>query len=308
MNDLRPIPPNVSGPAEMSAPALARITELAHREAGLSIAPAKAAMVQTRLIRRLRLLGLRDFDAYCDFVSSPDGRTELASMISALTTNVSHFFRENHHFEIFRTRALPALVEAARRGRRVRIWSAGCANGQEPYSIAMTMLEAGMPREADVRVLGTDIDPVVINFAKTAQYPQTMLANVPDTLRDTYFDPADQSPEGTRMIGAALREITRFRVLNLIEDWPMHGAFDAIFCRNVVIYFDQQTQERLWPRFAQALNTNGWLFLGHSERVAETASSYFKNAGITAYERTAVPVPASPRAHNVNERSGIGTA
>jgi chemotaxis protein methyltransferase CheR len=296
MNDLRPMPPNVSRPAEISATALARITELAHREAGLSIAPAKAAMVQTRLIRRLRLLGLRDFDTYCDFVCSPDGRTELAAMISALTTNVSHFFRENHHFELFRSRVLPALVEGARRGQRVRVWSAGCANGQEPYSIAMTMLEAGMPRDADVRVLGTDIDPVVVDFAKAAHYPQAMLANVPEPLQDTYFDPPGQSPQATRTIGAALREITRFRVLNLIDAWPMHGAFDAIFCRNVVIYFDQQTQESLWPRFAQAMNTNGWLFLGHSERVSETAGSYFKSAGITAYTRSAVPVAASPRA------------
>jgi len=296
MNDQRAISPNVSRPAAMSPSALARITELAHREAGLSIAPAKAAMVQTRLIRRLRVLGLRDFDTYCDFVSRPDGQAELASMISALTTNVSNFFRENHHFELFRNRALPALVERARRGQRVRVWSAGCANGQEPYSIAMTMLEAGMPRDADVRVLGTDIDPVVVEFAKAAQYPQAMLANVPEPLRDTYFDPTGQSPEGTRTIGAALRDITRFRVLNLIDDWPMHGTFDAIFCRNVVIYFDQQTQESLWPRFARAMTTDGWLFLGHSERVSETAGSYFKSAGITAYERTAVPVAASPRA------------
>jgi chemotaxis protein methyltransferase CheR len=293
MRDPQPGSPSAPAPPELTATALARIAELAHREAGLHIPPAKAAMVRTRLIRRLRLLRCGDFDAYCDLVDSPAGRDELATMISSLTTNVSHFFRENHHFEVFRAKALPALIDAARGGRRVRIWSAGCSNGQEPYSIAMTMLEAGMPRDADVRVLGTDIDPNVVNFAKAAQYPGPMLANVPDHLRDRYFDPIDADPDGALAAGSALRDITRFRVLNLISAWPMRGQFDAIFCRNVVIYFDQPTQDRLWPRFARALNPDGWLFLGHSERVSEHAGRFFRSVGITAYERTSAEVPAS---------------
>lgn len=155
------------------------------------------------------------------------------------------------------------------------------------------MLEAGMHRDADVRVLGTDIDPYVVNFAKAANYSEAMLANVPQHLRETYFAPNEDSPDGARSAGSALRDITRFRVLNLIHAWPMRGQFDAIFCRNVVIYFDQTTQDGLWPRFARALNPHGWLFLGHSERVGEKAGRYFQSAGITAYERTATQVPAS---------------
>jgi len=293
MNDLDPRSRDIMAPAELNASALARITELAHREAGLHIAPAKAAMVRTRLLRRLRRLGLRDFDSYCDLVDSHVGQEERAKMISSLTTNVSNFFRENHHFEIFRNQALPALIDQARHGKRVRIWSAGCSNGQEPYSIAMTMLEAGMPQGADVRILGTDIDPEVIEFAKAADYPGAMLANVPPHLREAYFDANDDEADGSRRVGSALREITRFRVLNLIQDWPMRGQFDAIFCRNVVIYFDQATQDGLWPRFARSLNTHGWLFLGHSERVGEKANSYFRSVGITAYTRTATEVPGT---------------
>ncbi len=282
-----------AGSHELNAAALARISALARREAGLDIAPGKSAMVRTRLSRRLRLLGLPDFDAYCDLVSGADGKAELAAMISALTTNVSHFFREQHHFDILREETIAALADAAQTGGRVRIWSAGCANGQEPYSIAMTLLEAGISPDADVRVLATDIDAAVVSHARLGRYPQAMAENIPEHLRAAYFDPGDSPTEPFWTAGPALRRLTRFRVLNLLDDWPMRGAFDAIFCRNVVIYFDAPTQERLWPRFAAALRADGWLFLGHSERLSASARPFFENRGVTAYRRSGVPVSAA---------------
>lgn len=268
-----------------SPEAVARITKIAHREAGLHIAPGKAAMLRTRLARRLRALGLPDFDAYAALVSSPDGVQEVPAMISALTTNVSHFFRESHHFDLLRNDVLPGLIGRAKAGGRVRIWSAGCSNGQEPFSIAMTLREAGLPETADVRILGTDIDPSVIEFARRGIYSDAMTAGVPPELRDRCFSPQRVGTETNWAVRDEIRNMIRFRILNLLDDWPMHGQFDAIFCRNVVIYFDTATQDGLWPRFADALQPGGWLFVGHSERVSETAEAKFRKSGVTAYMR-----------------------
>lgn len=268
-----------------SPKAVARISAIAHREAGLHIAPGKAAMLRTRLARRLRALGLPDFDAYAALVSGPDGAHEVPAMISALTTNVSHFFRESHHFELLRKDVLPALLERAKSGGRVRIWSAGCSNGQEPFSIAMTLREAGLPETADVRILGTDIDPSVIEFARRGIYSDAMVSGVPASLRDQCFTPQRNTGETDWAVRDEIRDMVRFRILNLLDEWPMHGRFDAIFCRNVVIYFDAATQDRLWPRFANALQPGGWLFVGHSERVSEAAEAKFRKTGVTAYMR-----------------------
>lgn len=262
-----------------------RIASLAHREAGLYIPPGKSAMVRTRLARRLRALNLSDFASYCALVESPEGHDELGTMISALTTNVSHFFREEHHFEILRDQVLTGLLTKARSGGRVRIWSAGCSNGQEPYSIAIALKNAGMPTDADIRILATDIDPQVITHARAGEYPETMMSGLPDQMRAEFFSQRGDGRDKTWRIDPDLGRMIRFRVLNLLSDWPMRGKFDAIFCRNVVIYFDAETQNRLWPRFARALEPGGWLFLGHSERISDTGSPFFESRGMTSYRR-----------------------
>ena len=283
--------PPWSGPEAQHGPVLsdtafACIAGLAHREAGLSIAPAKAAMVRTRLARRLRALRLTSYDEYCALVQSDAGRHELATMISALTTNVSHFFREDHHFEVLRTDVLPQLAERAQSRGRIRIWSAGCSNGQEPFSIAMTLLEAGISNQADVRILASDIDPNVIAHARAGVYPDRMTTGLPPHLRDKYF--AAGQAEGARTWQARrdLRDLIAFRELNLLRDWPMRGQFDVIFCRNVVIYFDAPTRGRLWHRFAGVMPPGGWLFLGHSERVSDGGFDLFETRGITTYQRS----------------------
>lgn len=293
MNALAP-PSRASAPIhgpQLDPAAFDCIAGLAYREAGLFIPQAKSAMVRTRLARRLRALKLPDFGAYCDLVESPDGHAELAAMISALTTNVSHFFREEHHFDILRRSLMPRLREKARAGQRIRIWSAGCSNGQEPYSIAMTLRDAGLAPQADVRILATDIDPVVVAHARAGRYDETMMAGLPEDLRNRFFTPPEETGESGWRIAPELGRMVVFRELNLLRDWPMRGFFDAIFCRNVVIYFDGDTQSNLWPRFAGQLEPEGWLFLGHSERVSESGLPYFESRGMTSYQRNARPVP-----------------
>ena len=274
------------GGPELTRADFKRIAAIAHSTAGLAIGAGKSAMVRTRLARRLRALGLPSFHAYCDYLDGAGGEAEISMLISALTTNVSHFFRETHHFDILRTEVLPPLVARAQAGKRVRIWSAGCANGQEPYSILMTMIEAGMPLDRDVRVLATDIDPTVIQHARDGIYPDTMLSGLPDALRTRHFVECPTAKGRHWRAEDVLRQAVHFRVLNLLDAWPMQGCFDAIFCRNVVIYFDAETQARLWHRFAQQLTPDGWLFIGHSERLSRRVQSQFTGRGITAYQHT----------------------
>lgn len=273
----------LSGP-DLTKADFEHIASIAYKAAGLAIGDGKSAMVRTRLARRLRSLRLPSFAAYCAYLDGPDGADEIGMLVSALTTNVSHFFRESHHFETLRETVLPPLVERARQGGRVRIWSAGCANGQEPYSLVMTLVEAGMPLDRDVRVLATDIDPNVIGFAREGLYPETMLSGLPEPQRAQYFEPVPGPRETSWRVGAALRDAVQFRVLNLLDSWPMRGKFDVIFCRNVVIYFDAETQDRLWHRFSDQLAPGGWLFIGHSERLSSGIQSRFRGRGTTAHQ------------------------
>lgn len=269
--------------------AFERITNIAYKDAGLDIAPSKMAMVHTRLARRLRTLGLQTYDEYCALIEGPEGQKERRQLISALTTNVSHFFREDHHFERLVEDVLPSLITKLDAGGRVRLWSAGCSNGQEPYTIAMSILEHGnLKKSTDLRILATDIDPNVIQFARQGIYDQRMISGVPDTLRDQYFS-LDPGPEPMWRVRSELREMIVFKELNLLHPWPMQGRFDVIFCRNVVIYFDETTQENLWKNFAEVMNPGAWLFLGHSERVCEKYHSMLSPAGMTTYRKSENP-------------------
>lgn len=276
----------LQGPV-MSPDSFRRLAHIAMREAGLAIADNKSDMVRTRLARRLRHLGLSSYEGYCDLVERPEGADELGQLISALTTNVSHFFRESHHFDLLATDVAKDLLERAGAGQPTRIWSAGCANGQEPYTIAMVLNGVGLGPENGCKILATDIDPDVISFARTGAYPKQMLGGLSDEHLSRYFH-ADGS--GTFEAKGTLRDAVTFRVLNLLKPWPMTGRFDAVFCRNVVIYFDKDTQSRLWSKFAERIRPGGWLFLGHSERISPCAEAYFAKSSVTAYRRTDVPI------------------
>ena len=294
MNDLSPSRPSAIAGPPLEQAAFDRLAALAHREAGLAIAPSKSAMVRTRLARRLRALRIGSYDEYTALVESDAGQAERREMISALTTNVSHFFREDHHFTRLQEEVFPGLRKRLAQGDRVRFWSAGCSNGQEPYSLAMSFLEAGpLPANADFRILATDIDPKVVAFGRAGRYHERMMSGLGDAHRQAYFTPCPQDPSH-HVISQKLKSLVVFRELNLLHKWPMGGKFDVIFCRNVVIYFDADTQTRLWHRFAGALHPDAWMFLGHSERVSETCLNLFHNRGVTAYQRSDHPAAASP--------------
>lgn len=285
MSELSSITGRGTVESAISDQAFARIAKIALREAGIVLASSKVSMVKSRLTRRLRALSMSSFDAYLDVVESGNDQSEMANFISALTTNVSHFFRENHHFEFLAHKILPTLHNKLAEGGKVRIWSAGCSNGQEPYSIAMTLLNAdpSLIRQ-DIKILATDIDPEVLDHAKSAQYKGSLTTGLTDQIIDKHFQKSEQNNELSLMVNQNVRDLVSFRQLNLHADWPMKGKFDAIFCRNVVIYFDEPTQIRLYRRFSQALETGGWLMLGHSERLNDSVNSLFKNGGVTTYQ------------------------
>jgi len=259
-----------------------KIAQILHSYAGIALADGKAALVYSRLAKRLRSLGLRSFREYCALIEGTEGVDERQTMMAALTTNVTRYFREPHHFDHLRDVVLPPLVERARKGGRVRLWSAACSNGQEPYSMAITVL-AALPEAAnlDVKILATDIDPNMVAEGRAGIYREEAVAPVPLDLRRRWFKKAQS--EGSWEVADELRALVSFRELNLIGDWPMKGKFDAIFCRNVVIYFDEPTQERIWSRFAPMLEPRGTLYIGHSERVTGAATSVFETTGLTTY-------------------------
>ncbi|HEX8660986.1 MAG TPA: protein-glutamate O-methyltransferase [Brevundimonas sp.] len=278
----------VEGEFVFTAEDFRQIAEILHGHAGIALNEGKAALVYSRLAKRLRILGLRSFRDYCALVQGVDGVDERQAMTAALTTNVTRFFRESHHFDHLRDVVMPGLAERARRGGRVRLWSAACSNGQEPYSMAMTVLSV-LPEAADldVRILATDIDPNMVAEGRAGLYSEEALAPAPPLLRHRWFDKAPAHGPNMLSANATLRRLVSFKELNLIGDWPMRGKFDVIFCRNVVIYFDDATQERVWGRFLPLMTPDATLFIGHSERVTGAATARLSTTGLTTYRMAA---------------------
>lgn len=276
-----------------------RIAEIMATDCGIVLEQGKMPLVYSRLTKRLRLLKVRTFRHYCALVLSDAGADERRLMVEALTTNVTRFFREKHHFEHLRQKVLPGLIEAARRGGRVRLWSAGCSSGEEPYSIGLTLLDM-MPDAArfDIRILGTDIDTRMLAQARAGLYPRAALAAVDNGLRDRWMRVRETGDGAAGWeAGDELRSLVAFRTANLIDEtWPMRGPFQVIFCRNVVIYFDAQTRQRVLGRLVNLLSPAGHIYIGHAERLPPDALDV-SFVGLTTYRRvTTDPVrPASAR-------------
>jgi len=272
----------VEGEFVFTAEDFRHIAQTLHAHAGIALSEGKAALVYSRLAKRLRLLGLRSFRDYCALIEGVEGVDERQAMTAALTTNVTRFYREPHHFDHLRDQVMPELAARARAGGRVRLWSAACSNGQEPYSMALTVLDV-LPEAADldVRILATDIDPNMVAEGAAGIYSDELLSPVPASGRK-HFEPVAGRP-GLFSADASLRRLVAFRELNLIGDWPMRGKFDVIFCRNVVIYFDDATQEMVWSWFTPMMAPGATLYIGHSERVSGPATSQLQTCGLTAY-------------------------
>lgn len=277
--------PTVSGEFAFTGQDFERIKRILYDETGIHLKESKSTLVYSRLTKRLRLLGLENFRDYCDMISRA-GNDELQHMCTALTTNVTAFFRESHHFDHLRTQILPRLLAGARAGRKVRIWSAGCSSGQEPYSVALTILSL-MPeaRSYDIKILATDINPHVLAAGKAGHYPADEMAEVEPALRNKWTERISVNGVPHLQLDQAALGLVTFRPLNLMGGWPMKGPFNAIFCRNVVIYFDESTQARIWSRILPLLDQNGVLYIGHSERVTGPAASQTKAEGTTTYRK-----------------------
>ena len=260
-----------------------RIAAIVHAEAGILLQSNKMNLVYSRLAKRLRILKLSSFKEYCALVANPEEHDERGAMIRALTTNVTRFFREPHHFEHLKTNLLPALRANAMKGGRIRLWSAACSSGQEPYSMALTLLSM-FPDACsyDVKILATDIDENMVEKGQAGIFDRSTIADVPADLRQRWFTPLEKH-SGAMQAGEELRTLVTFKKLNLIGTWPMKTKFDAIFCRNVVIYFDADTQITLWSRIVPLLTPSGALYIGHSERVSGPAEKLLVSDGITTY-------------------------
>lgn len=272
----------VEGEFLFTAEDFQRIATLLYQQSGITLNESKAALVYSRLAKRLRALGMESFRDYCELVAGAEGLDERQAMLTSLTTNVTRFFREPHHFDHLRNTLLPEHIARVRRGGRLRLWSAACSSGQEPYCMAMMVL-AVMPDAADydVKILASDIDVNVLRTAREGVYSNDLVQDIPLEYRKNSID---REGNNWRMRDE-LKELIAFRELNLIGEWPMKGQFEAVFCRNVVIYFDEPTQERIWSRFANQMSNHAALYIGHSERVTGPASSSFVSDGMTSYRK-----------------------
>ena len=255
------------------------IANLVYNACGIVLGDHKREMVYSRLARRIRALKLNDFKAYLAYLDTHKDQ-EFDAFINAITTNLTSFFREVHHFEFIKSELIPNLIKANKDTKRVRIWSAGCSTGEEPYSLAMTLNNA-FPSNWDVNILATDLDSNVLEKAQKGVYTAANVNGLDATHLKRWFL---KSKDGEHYkVKDTLRERISFKRLNLLQDWPMKGPFDLILCRNVVIYFDKETKDHLFKRYANILSDHGYLFLGHSESMGKEHSNY-KNLGKTMYQ------------------------
>jgi len=263
------------------------IARHAAKSYGLDIKIEKKGLIYARLARRIRALGMESFKEYCAFATGGQAGDEREELLSALTTNVSSFYRERHHFDMLRNQVLPPLRDKIERGGRLRIWSAGCSSGQEPYSIAATIQETWPDaNQFDIQVVATDVDMRILEKAKSATYREVEADGLPKQDFSRLFGGGGSATKDLT-IRRDLQKMLSFDRLNLVGNWKFSDPFDVIFCRNVVIYFERATQHDLWGRFSNCLVPNGHLFIGHSERLTGPASSQFESVGITAFVKTA---------------------
>lgn len=274
----------VDGEFPFTAADFRKLADVLHEASGIHLHESKAALVYSRLAKRLRALGLKNFREYTALITDPAANEERSHLLMALTTNVTRFFREPHHFDHLVDQVLAPRAQAVKNGAALRLWSAACSTGQEPYSMALAVLSV-WPDAAnlDIKILATDIDENVLKIGRAGAYSAEAIEPIPSNFRNRWLE-KDPNTARTWRVGAEARALVSFKPLNLIREWPMKRPFDVIFCRNVVIYFEEQTQVTLWRRFRDQLAPDGRLYIGHSERVNDAA---FESDGQTVYRLAA---------------------
>lgn len=259
-----------------------RVKKIVYEFAGIDLNDSKKNLVYNRLSKRIRFLQMSNFSQYLNYVEQ-QGEEEFVHLINAITTNLTFFFRENHHFEYLAKTVLPELIKLNASTKKIRVWSAGCSTGEEPYSIAITLKES-VPAGWDAKVIATDLDSNVVNTGMKGVYKIDRLKGVSEERKKRWFLKGKGSQDGYVKVKPELQEVIEFGQLNLMDEWPLKSGIDVIFCRNVVIYFDKPTQSKLFNRYADLLREDGHLFIGHSESLYKVCDR-FELLGQTIYKK-----------------------
>lgn len=257
------------------------IADFIRKRAGIELADSKRHLVYGRLVRRLRQLGLTSFASYCALLRK-DPESELEHCANALSTNLTSFFREPHHFDYLLNSIVP-LIRQRGPERPVMAWSAGCSTGEEPYSIAMVLAES-LPASYRIRILATDLDSNVVATGQQGVYKEERITGLSEERKKRWFMRGKGPQEGKARVRKELRDLISFRQLNLLDPWPMRNTFDFIFCRNVIIYFSKETQQTLFARYHEVLRPSCPIFIGHSESLYKVTDQ-FDLIGQTIYRR-----------------------
>lgn len=262
---------------------------LIYNKSGINLASSKKELLKSRLMKRLREKSLSSFKEYYQYITEEDTTgEELVSMLDCISTNLTEFFRESAHFDFLSENVLPVLLENKRKNRekKIRIWCAGCSTGEEPYSISMILSDCiEQLLEWDIKILATDLSTRVLKKASQGTYAKDRLRGIPNQMLNTYFERGVHNLKDCYQIKDFLKNLIVFRRLNLTDEiFPFKGQFDFIFCRNVMIYFDKQTQTELVAKFYKHLAPDGYLFIGHSESLAGTETR-FRYVRPTIYQK-----------------------
>jgi chemotaxis protein methyltransferase CheR len=257
------------------------IRDVVYDTCGIVLGDHKREMVYSRIARRIRALKLDDCKSYINYIETHKEQ-EFSNFINAITTNLTSFFRESHHFDFLTDRLVDELKKIHQKDRRIRIWSAGCSTGEEPYSIAMTLADHFKRPHWDLKILATDLDSNVLDVAKRGVYTSETVTGLNNESVKHWF--LHDKSQLKCKVNDKLRPYIAFKRLNLLAKWPVKGLFDVIFCRNVVIYFDQATKDALFKRYAKHLQIGGYLILGHSESMNLKTQIQFKTLGKTIYQ------------------------
>lgn len=271
------------GSQKTSAKEFEIVAKYAYESVGLVLGAGKLAMLRSRLRHRLEFLEIATVADYFQYAQDVNSREEHRHIVAALTTNVSSFFREKHHFDVLNSLVWPEVTRAQKHGASTRVWSAGCSHGQEPFSIAMSLIDY-FPKCAGeaVKIIATDVDQMALQKATKAEFDAASLKDLPIDLLKRHFEVVEASGANTVRARSAMRDRVEFRYSNLIKDRSAAQRYDVIFCRNVMIYFDKPTQRTVLANLVKALRKGGYLFIGHAERAEH---KQLKALGGTVYRR-----------------------